>query len=106
MQIQGVLKHVSQAKKLGTGKWQIMTDRGYINTVFRFMRLPAAKVEKILKGSLDLISSPSVKIQIMGGKVCLWQKGKTLLGILNELFVFKSLFTTPSNFLTLHLSRP
>ena len=32
------------------------------------------KVEKILKGSLDLISSPSpsVKIQIMGGKVC-WQ---------------------------------
>jgi hypothetical protein len=30
------------------------------------------KVEKILKGSLDLIPppSPSVKIQIMGGKVC------------------------------------
>ena len=28
--------------------------------------LPALKVEKILKGSLDLISSPSVKIQIMG----------------------------------------
>ena len=52
MKIQGVLKHVSQAKKLGTGKWQIMADRGYINTVFRFMRLPAAKVEKILKGSL------------------------------------------------------
>ena len=33
------------------------------------------KVEKILKGSLDTISSPSpsVKIQIMGGKVCLRQ---------------------------------
>ena len=31
-----------------------------------------SKVEKILKGSLDLIPSPSpsVKIQIMGGKVC------------------------------------
>ena len=29
------------------------------------------KVEKILKGSLDLIPSPSAKIQIMGGKVCL-----------------------------------
>ena len=29
------------------------------------------KVEKILKGSLDWIPSPSVKIQIMGGKVCL-----------------------------------
>ena len=31
------------------------------------------KVEKILKGSLDLIQSPSpsVKIEIIGGKVCL-----------------------------------
>ena len=31
------------------------------------------KVEKILKGSLDSILSPSplVKIQIMGGKICL-----------------------------------
>jgi len=40
------------------------------------------KVEKILKGSLDSIPSPSpsVKIQIMGGKVCLRCKGKTLLG--------------------------
>ena len=39
------------------------------------------KVENILKGSLDLISSasPSVKIQIMGWKVCLRCKGKTLL---------------------------
>ena len=27
------------------------------------------KVENILKGSLDLIPSPSVKIQIFGGKV-------------------------------------
>ena len=36
------------------------------------------KVEKILKGSLDSIPSPSpsVKIQIMGGKVCLRCKGK------------------------------
>ena len=35
------------------------------------------KVEKTLKGSLDLIPSlsPSVKIQIMGGKVCLRRKG-------------------------------
>ena len=43
------------------------------------------KVEKILKGSLDSISSPSpsLKIQIMGGKVCLKRKGKTLLGIAN-----------------------
>ena len=30
-----------------------------------------SKVEKILKGSLDSIPSPSVKIQIIGGKVYL-----------------------------------
>ena len=35
------------------------------------------EIEKILKGSLDSISSPSVKIQIMGGKVYLWRRGKT-----------------------------
>ena len=45
------------------------------------------KVEKILKGSLDLIPSPSpsVKIQIMGGKVCLMCKDKTLLDVVNKL---------------------
>ena len=38
------------------------------------------RVENILKGSLDLIpsSSPSVKIQVMGRKVGLSCKGKTL----------------------------
>ena len=58
------------------------------------------KVEKILKGSLNLISSPlpSLKIQIMGGKVCLKFKGKTL-------FVFKSFLTRPSNILTLQLKQ-
>jgi hypothetical protein len=47
------------------------------------------KVEKILKGSLDLILRPStsVKVQIMGGKVWLRCKGKTLLGIENKKFV-------------------
>ena len=40
------------------------------------------KVEKILKGSLDLSRSSSVKIQIIDGKVCLRCKGKTLLPIL------------------------
>ena len=55
-----------------------------------------SKVEKILKGSLDLIPSPSssVKIQIMGGKVCLMCKGKTLL-----LLKTKILLTSPSNVL-------
>ena len=59
------------------------------------------KVEKILKGSLDLIPSPSpsVKIQIIGGKVCLWCKGKTLLAVVNKLLKTKSLLTSHSNVL-------
>ena len=50
------------------------------------------KVEKILKGSLDSIQSPSpsVKIQIMGGRVCLRCKGKTLMGIVNKLLETKT----------------
>jgi len=50
------------------------------------------KVENISKGSLDSISSPSpsMKIQIMGWKDCLMCKGKTLLGDVNKLFLFKS----------------
>ena len=45
-----------------------------------FLKVCICKVEKILKGSLDLISSPSpsVKIQIIGGKVYLRWKGKRL----------------------------
>jgi hypothetical protein len=64
-------------------------------------------VEKILKGSLDLIpsSSLSVKIQMMGGKVCLRCKRKTLLGIINKLFKTKSLLTTLSNVLPYYLKR-
>ena len=60
-----------------------------------------------LKGSLDSLPSPSlsVKIQIMGGKVCLRCKGETLLGDVNKLFVFKSLLTTPSNVLPIHLKQ-
>ena len=50
-----------------------------------------SKVENILKGSLDSIISPlpSVKIQIMGGKVCLRCKGKILLGVVNKLLKTK-----------------
>ena len=48
------------------------------------------KVEKIQEDSLDSISSPSVKIQIIGGKVYLSCKGKTLLCNVNKLFVFKT----------------
>ena len=56
---------------------------------------------KKLKGSLDLITSPSpsVKIQIMGGKVSLRCKDKTLLGVVNKLMKTKSLLTLPSNVL-------
>ena len=63
------------------------------------------KVEKILKGSLESIPSPSpsVKIQIMGEKVCLRCKGKTLLGIVNKLLKTKSLLTSPSNVLPYYL---
>ena len=59
------------------------------------------KVEKISKGSLDSIPSPSpsVKIQIKGGKFCLRCKGKTLLGVVNKLLKTKSLLTSPSNVL-------
>ena len=64
------------------------------------------KVEKILKGSLDLIPSPSVKIQIMGGKVGLRCKDKTLLGVVNKLFKTKCLLTSPNNVLPYYLNFP
>ena len=63
-----------------------------------------SKVENILKGRLDSIPSPSVKIQIMGGKVCLRCKGKTLLGVVNKLLKTKSLLTSPSNVLPYYSS--
>ena len=71
------------------------------------VNVPPFKIEKILKDSLDLIPSlsPSVKIQIMGGKVCLRCKGKTLLGLVNKIFLFKSFLTILSNVLPLHLKQ-
>ena len=44
------------------------------------------KVENILKGSLDSIPSPSpsIKIQIMCGKVCLRCKGNLLIALLPQ----------------------
>ena len=65
------------------------------------------QVEKILKGSLDSIPSPSpsVKIQIVGGKVYLNCKGKTLLGVVNKLLKTKSLLTSPSNVLPYYLKQ-
>ena len=65
----------------------------------------ASKVEKILKDSLDSIPSPSssVKIQTMGGKVCLRCKGKTLTGDVNKFLKTKNLLTSPSNVLSYYL---
>ena len=56
--------------------WTIFVGFLFIDEIWKL------KVEKILKGSLYLIQSPSpsVKIQIMGRKSCLRCKGKTLLG--------------------------
>ena len=66
---------------------------------------PNVKVKKILEDSLDSISSPSPsgKIQIMGGKVSLRCKGKTLLGVVNKLLKTKGLLTSPSNVLPYYL---
>ena len=63
------------------------------------------KVGNILKGSMVSIPSPStsVKIKIMGGKVCLRCKDKTLLGVVNKLLKTKSLLTSPSNVLPYYL---
>jgi hypothetical protein len=63
------------------------------------------KVEKTLRGSLDLIPSPSplVKIQVMGGKFSLQCKGKTLLGFVNKLLITQSLLTSPTNVLPYYL---
>ena len=69
------------------------------------LRRYLGKVEKILKGSLDFIQSPSVKIQIIGGKVCLRYKGKTLLGHINTFFVSKNMLTMSNNILPLHLKQ-
>ena len=67
--------------------------------------LEKGKVENIYEDSLDLIPSPSpsVKVQIIGGKVYLMCEGKTLLGIVNKLLKTKRLLTSPSNDLPYYL---
>ena len=78
---------------------------GPVGGVGTFKNEQAGKVEKILKGSLDLnqSSSPSVKIQIIAGKVHLRCKGKTLQGVVSKLLKAKSLLTSPSNVLPYYL---
>ena len=67
------------------------------------------KVEKILKGSLHLILSPSVKIQIMSGKVCLrcllFQQtfeNKKFFDITHRCFAFLPQVNFPANNLNFH----
>ena len=67
------------------------------------LSIAKVKVEKTIKGSLDSIPSPSVKIQIMGGKNCLRCKGRTLLGIVNTLLKTKSLSTSARNVMSSYL---
>ena len=66
-----------------------------------------SKVEKILEDSLDSIPSPSpsVKNQIIGGKVYLRVIRQNIAGWCQQNFVFKSLLTTPRNVLPLHLKQ-
>jgi hypothetical protein len=45
---------------------------------FETLKIINIKVEKIIKGSLDSVPSPSMEIQIMVGKVCLKCEDKTL----------------------------
>ena len=82
----------------------VQWDLSFYFILYSKLYIPS-KVEKILKGSLDSISSPlpSVKSQIMGWKVCLRCKGKTLLGVVNKLLKTKSFLTSPSNVLPYHL---
>ena len=54
---------------------------------------------------LDSISSPWVKIQIMGVKVCLRCKGKTLVGVVKTFLRTKSLLTSLSNVLPDYLKQ-
>ena len=71
---------------------EILSGPSVIAYCFGFLYNIHSKVEKILKGSLDSIPSPStsVKIKIMGGKVCLRCKSKTLLGgMVNKLLKTK-----------------
>ena len=84
--------------------WQVQSKEKILshnaeepNIVLFWYLLWVLEVEKILKASLNWIPSPSVKIQIMGGKVCLKCIGKTLLGVVNKLMKTKSLLTSPSN---------
>ena len=86
----------------------LMRKSGFRISCFNNLKAKNSKVENILKGSLDLIQSPSpsVKIQIIGKNVCLRYKDKTLQGVVNKLLEIKSLLKSPSNVLPNYLQKP
>ena len=85
------------AAKLANQNSPLELSNRYPTLILVFLWQQLNKEEKSLKGSRDSIRSPSVKIQIMGGKVCLRCKSKTLLGVVNKLLATKSLLTSPNN---------
>ena len=93
---QQVVRVRAPAPTLASGQQiKVVGSSGQIikSTTVSAAQAAQGKVEMILKGSLDSILSPSVKIQIMGRKVCLRCEGKTLLGIVNKLLKTESLLT-------------
>ena len=58
------------------------------------------KVEKIFKGRLDLIPSPSVKILIMGRKICLRCIRQNIAGSCQQTFISPANFT--AHYLNFH----
>ena len=93
-------------QKISSIKFSIFHLISYVKNLASSLFL-VVKVENISEDSLNLIPSPSSsqKIQIMGRKVCLRWKGKTLLSVVNKHFKRKSLQTSPSNVLPLHLKQ-
>ena len=70
----------------------------------KFSKVPN-KVEKIIKGSLDSIPSPSplVKIQIMGGKVYLMSERQNITACCQHFLKTKMMLSSPSNVLPYYL---
>ena len=65
--------NIQKYKLVGSGKPANFYLLYNLSKIVTFGRL-SSKIENVLKGSLDLIPSPSssIKIQNMGGKVCLF----------------------------------
>ena len=86
--------------------YKLLRNHKIVNSIFNLF----IKVENILKGSLDLISSPfpTVKIQIIGGKIYFRYEGNTyyIAGcqqtICYQMFVYNTqqcfAFTPQANF--------